>query len=324
MDLQDPFPLFFTSLPIKPKSPISPPTCRSNSVSAFLIFNCASDMCRFACFKNLFSAGTLISGNFSCHNASSPVLPIGNKSLLGRILAVRYSGRQVFLNDISFALADIFILHLREHFVNKEVNDFRKMKIISVRVSRGVSQCPKSHLCGRSWRDHLSWKLILFSTIVCEILKPHSQHSKSCVPRWMSDRPPPVLFLAEQVIQALAPAPSRDGKEKCPMTLRKIQISAVAAVLFTVFLSPGIAQPTGRGTSIPNVATTKCYSVTRTANWTFEGCWTQFPAGPCRDIFRDDQGNYWICRACGTTGNPSPGKCNQISPATLASGFWCS
>lgn len=105
------------------------------------------------------------------------------------------------------------------------------------------------------------------------------------------------------------------------MTLRRIQFAAVVLVLFTVFFSSGVAQPTGdaagRGDTIKA-------SSAPSANWVFEGCWTQFAAGPCRDVYRDPQGNYWICRACGTTGNPEPGKCSQISPATLATGFWCS
>ena len=91
------------------------------------------------------------------------------------------------------------------------------------------------------------------------------------------------------------------------MTLRRIQFLVVAFVLFAFVFSPSAAQP-----------------VAPAANWTFEGCWTQFSSGPCRDVFRDQQGNTWICRACGTTGNPGPGKCNPISAATLASGFWCS
>ena len=102
------------------------------------------------------------------------------------------------------------------------------------------------------------------------------------------------------------------------MTLRRIQISAVAVVLFTFLLASGVAQPTARDAAVRSATTTK------TANWTFEGCWTQFPAGPCRDVFVDEQGQHWICRECGTTGKPGPGKCNPISSATLASGFWCS
>lgn len=102
------------------------------------------------------------------------------------------------------------------------------------------------------------------------------------------------------------------------MTLRRIQISAVAVVLFTLLLSSGVAQPTERDAAVRNITTTKA------ANWTFSGCWTQFSAGPCRDIFVDQQGNHFICRECGTTGKPGPGKCNPISQATLASGLWCS
>lgn len=104
------------------------------------------------------------------------------------------------------------------------------------------------------------------------------------------------------------------------MTLRRIQLLAVALILFTLFLISGVAQPTGNNVA----ATTTKESSAPPANWTFEGCWTQFSAGTCRDVFRDNQGNHWICRECGTTGNPGPGKCNQISSSTLASGLWCS
>lgn len=60
------------------------------------------------------------------------------------------------------------------------------------------------------------------------------------------------------------------------------------------------------------------------SGWTFYACWTYWPAGPCRDIFQDGGGAYWICQECGTTGNPSPGKCSPISPQTLNIGYWCS
>jgi len=96
------------------------------------------------------------------------------------------------------------------------------------------------------------------------------------------------------------------------MTLRRIQVFAVAMVLVTLLLASSAAQPTDRTSAAP------------AADWIFEGCWTQFASGPCRDIYRDDQGNDWICKQCGTTGKPTPGKCSPISQATLASGFWCS
>lgn len=95
------------------------------------------------------------------------------------------------------------------------------------------------------------------------------------------------------------------------MILRKIRVLAFAVVLSALLLASGVAQPAGN-------------SAAPAAKWTFEGCWTQFSAGPCRDVFHDAQGNHFICKACGTTGNPGPGKCSPISSATLASGFWCS
>lgn len=106
------------------------------------------------------------------------------------------------------------------------------------------------------------------------------------------------------------------------MTLRRIKLLAVAVVLFTSVFASGVA-PTSGDAAAGNAETTKASSAPA-AQWTFEGCWTQFPAGPCRDVYRDPQGNYWICRECETTGNPGPGKCSQISQSTLNTGYWCS
>lgn len=108
------------------------------------------------------------------------------------------------------------------------------------------------------------------------------------------------------------------------MTLRRVQLSAVAAIFFSLLLTSGVAQPTGHDAAVPSAATTKNSSTAPASNWTFSGCWTQFSSQPCRDIFVDQQGNHWICRECGATGKPGPGKCNPISMATLASGLWCS
>jgi hypothetical protein len=106
------------------------------------------------------------------------------------------------------------------------------------------------------------------------------------------------------------------------MTLRRIQVFAVAVLLSTLLLASGAAQPSGAVQ--PTGSKPVVRNAAARAKWTFWGCWTQFSAGTCRDIYRDEQGNFWICRACGTTGNPGPGKCSPISEATLASGFWCS
>ena len=108
------------------------------------------------------------------------------------------------------------------------------------------------------------------------------------------------------------------------MTLRRIQHTAFAVVLFTLFLSSGVALPTGRGAVSGSDVTTKTSSALPVSNWTFSGCWTQFSSQPCRDVFVDQQGGHWICRECGSTGKPGPGKCNPISTATLANGLWCS
>lgn len=108
------------------------------------------------------------------------------------------------------------------------------------------------------------------------------------------------------------------------MTLRKIQLAITAVILSTLFFTTGLTHSTSGEVAARNARSAPASSLTRAANWTFEGCWTQFSAGPCRDVYRDRQGNHHICLACGTTGSPGPGKCNPISQATLNSGLWCS
>ncbi|HEX7955468.1 MAG TPA: hypothetical protein VF508_00905 [Pyrinomonadaceae bacterium] len=98
------------------------------------------------------------------------------------------------------------------------------------------------------------------------------------------------------------------------MILRRLQFAAVAAVLSACFLATGAIPPT-RTAAAPAAPQ---------SGWVFEGCWTQWPSGPCRDVYRDSQGVYWICRGCGTTGTPSTSKCSRIGSTTLAQGYWCS
>jgi hypothetical protein len=99
------------------------------------------------------------------------------------------------------------------------------------------------------------------------------------------------------------------------MTLRRIRFSVVVLVLTVFMLAAEAMRP---------AATNGAAAVKASQGWVFEGCWTYWPAGPCRDVFRDTQGNYWICGGCGTTGTPSTKKCSRISPQTLNIGYWCS
>ncbi|NOT46279.1 MAG: hypothetical protein HOP17_00820 [Acidobacteria bacterium] len=55
----------------------------------------------------------------------------------------------------------------------------------------------------------------------------------------------------------------------------------------------------------------------------FEGCWTYWPAGPCRAIYRQNR-SYTICGVCDSSGNPGSGGCSPISLSTLNQGYWCS
>ena len=107
---------------------------------------------------------------------------------------------------------------------------------------------------------------------------------------------------------------------------RRHQLAAVVVVLSACFFAAGAMQPAGTAAApgLAAAAARKAAVSPAAASWTFWGCWTQFSSGTCRDIYRDAEGNYWICRACGTTGTPSTSKCSRISSQTLATGYWCS
>ena len=58
------------------------------------------------------------------------------------------------------------------------------------------------------------------------------------------------------------------------------------------------------------------------ANWTFVGC---IQLGQtCYDVYDDGSGTLWVCKACGTTKNPGPGRCRKLTAYEIANSLWCS
>lgn len=118
------------------------------------------------------------------------------------------------------------------------------------------------------------------------------------------------------------------------MNLRRIQLTVISGVFFVLFITVGAARPSGEAAvarreapaavAAAVAAVRAAPAAVLAANWMFEGCWSYFPSGGCRDIFRDAQGTYWRCGNCGTTQNPSSRTCSRISQQTLATGYWCS
>lgn len=111
----------------------------------------------------------------------------------------------------------------------------------------------------------------------------------------------------------------------------KIKLFVIAALSIAIFSVPGAVPLTGKTVAANSKAS--CISPSATASpaatlkqndRVFEGCWTFFSSGPCRAIYRDSAGKYYICGRCDSSGTPGPGGCSQISPQTLNFGFWCS
>ena len=94
------------------------------------------------------------------------------------------------------------------------------------------------------------------------------------------------------------------------MTLRRIKLSAVVMVLCVLFVTPGVAQPTGRG------AVTDCDIVN---GYWWVGCGKGYSGDTCRDIFWDPwSGFYYICRPCGAC--IAPNGCENVQLSWIE---WC-
>jgi hypothetical protein len=70
------------------------------------------------------------------------------------------------------------------------------------------------------------------------------------------------------------------------------------------------------------VLTLSAWAAGAQSGWVYQGCWNPRIYGTCYDIYSDASGNYWLCKACGTTTNPSPKTCGQVFPSST--GYWCS
>lgn len=107
----------------------------------------------------------------------------------------------------------------------------------------------------------------------------------------------------------------------------KIKLLVMAVMFFSLFLVPDA------GTLTKNAVTAKCKAAAGTSlpaasskanDWTFQGCWSYFPTGPSRAIYRDSEGSYYICGPCDSSGHPGSGSCSPISTQTLSIGYWYS
>lgn len=112
---------------------------------------------------------------------------------------------------------------------------------------------------------------------------------------------------------------------------RSLVIPIFLLLLTSVAISTAVAEPaTHRGApefallTFTPPSSNSGGSAVPVANWTFSGCWSPRTGAPCVDVYRDSSGQAWACKACGQTGNPSPGKCQKVSQAQLDAGRWCS
>lgn len=66
------------------------------------------------------------------------------------------------------------------------------------------------------------------------------------------------------------------------------------------------------------------FAVQAQSGWTYQGCWSPYPnCVGAKDVYRDSSGQFWQCRACGTTTNPSPTTCTKSGNLNNI-GYWCS
>lgn len=112
---------------------------------------------------------------------------------------------------------------------------------------------------------------------------------------------------------------------------QRIRVFVSSTFALVMLLVVSVAQPAGGSTSVKpktigkaSIARTSAAATPQTGDRVFQGCWSYFPTGPCRAIYSDAQGVYWICGQCGSGGQPNPNGCQRISQRTLQYGYWCS
>lgn len=112
---------------------------------------------------------------------------------------------------------------------------------------------------------------------------------------------------------------------------RKLKLFVLAVMFLTLFLVPNAGPLTNNAVTAKSKATAGAIpgrilpaASLKANDRTFQGCWSYFPSGPCRAIYQDSEGDYYICGNCDSSGNPGSGGCSPISPQTLQIGYWCS
>ena len=113
------------------------------------------------------------------------------------------------------------------------------------------------------------------------------------------------VAVALTAVVASAFGPSDPGHDECAAS------EACAAVVTVV--EPAVQELVGLEEEEVLIAA---------SNWTHSGCISL--GGNCYDVYSDSRGTLWVCLACGTTGNPSPGKCRKLTAYEIEHSLWCS
>jgi hypothetical protein len=85
------------------------------------------------------------------------------------------------------------------------------------------------------------------------------------------------------------------------MTFRTIKLSAIAVLLFILFLAPGMAPTTEN--NVNATPTLICQPP-----WEYAGCWRSSPQSECLDRWRDASGRFWLSGPCGSLEEPICGN----------------
>jgi hypothetical protein len=109
--------------------------------------------------------------------------------------------------------------------------------------------------------------------------------------------------------------------------MQKIRMSILALIVLAFVASSAQAGNQPAACRADEPAATISFQpepVLMSTGWVFWGCWERYQIGPCKDIFQDSSGGFWICANCGQTTNPSPSTCSATNTQALDRGFWCS
>jgi len=104
-------------------------------------------------------------------------------------------------------------------------------------------------------------------------------------------------------------------------------LTVLSVLILSVALFASDSRASSSSTGVPNDELGAVPNELALAGLSVGPSWTHFGCiqlgSTCFDVFADKKGRLWVCDACFTTNNPSPGQCRRLTSEEIDNALWC-